>query len=127
MESKLFVGNLAYSTTEDELRDLFAKAGAVTSVAVIKDRDTGRSKGFAFVEMASPAEAEKAISMFNGTMVGGRTIAVNIARPKEDRPRGGGFGGDRGGFRGGDRGGDRGGFRGGRDNNRNSGGGQRRY
>ncbi len=126
MESKLFVGNLAYSTTEDDLRELFSKAGAVTSVAVIKERETGRSKGFAFVEMGSQTEAEKAISMFNGTMVGGRTIAVNIARPKEDRPRGGGFGGDRGGggFRGGN---DRGGFRGGRDNNRNSGGGQRRY
>lgn len=125
MESKLFVGNLSYSTTEDSLRAVFEQAGVVNSVAVIKDRETGRSKGFAFVEMASPAEAEKAINLFNSYNLDGRTIAVNIARPKEDRPRTGGFGGDRGGFRGGnDRFGGRGG---GRDNNRGNSGGQRRY
>lgn len=121
MESKLFVGNLSYSTTEEGLRAVFEKAGAVNSVAVIKDRETGRSKGFAFVEMASAAEAEKAISMFNSYNLDGRTIAVNIARPKEERPRGDFGGGDRGGFRGGNNrfGGNS------RDNNR--GGGQRRY
>lgn len=116
MESKLYVGNLPYTTSEDDLRDLFAQAGTITSVVVIKDRDTGRSKGFGFVEMASQADAEKAISMFNGYRLGERPLTVNIARPREDRPGGGG-GGGRGGY--GDRGprrdrddrGDRGGRR----------------
>ena len=110
MESKLYVGNLSYSTTEDDLRTLFAQAGNVKSVSVIKDRDTGRSKGFAFVEMSSDEDAQKAISQFNGQSFQDRSLKVNVARPREDRPRGGGGGG--GGF-GGPRGGDRGGPRGG--------------
>ena len=116
MEVKLYVGNLAYSTTEDELRTLFAQAGTVVSVAVIKDRDTGNSKGFAFVEMASQADAQKAISMFNSYRLGERTRTVNPARPREERSGGGGFGG-------GGRGGGYGGGGGGRGG---SGGGQRR-
>jgi RNA recognition motif-containing protein len=105
METKLYVGNLAYSATEDELRRLFTQAGAVQSVNVIKDRDTGRSKGFAFVEMSTQAEAEKAISLFNGASFHDRALTVNLARPREAR---GGFrkrGGDRSG--GGSRGGGR--------------------
>jgi RNA recognition motif-containing protein len=90
MESKLYVGNLPYSTTEDELRSLFGQAGTVASVAVIKDRDTGQSKGFAFVEMSNQAEAEKAISMFNGHSMGQRELKVSMARPRDDRPGGGG-------------------------------------
>ncbi len=97
MESKLYVGNLSYSTTEDDLRTLFAQAGTVSSVALIKDRDSGQSKGFAFIEMSTQVEAEKAISMFNGKMVGERELKVSLARPREDR--GGGFGGNRGGHR----------------------------
>jgi RNA recognition motif-containing protein len=100
MESKLYVGNLSYSTTEDELRTLFAEAGTVASVALIKDRDTGQSKGFAFIEMSNQVEAEKAISMFNGRMVGARELKVNLARPKDDRG-GGGYGGRGGQRRGG--------------------------
>ncbi len=106
MESKLFVGNIWYRTREHELRQLFSQAGSVKSVSVIKDRDTGRSKGFAFVEMASDDDAQKAISQFNGQSFQDRSLKVNVARPREDRPRGGGFGGPRGG---GDRGGPRGG------------------
>lgn len=108
MESKLYVGNLSYSTTEDDLRQLFSQAGNVKSVSVIKDRDTGRSKGFAFVEMGSDDDAQKAISQFNGQSFQDRSLKVNVARPREDRPRGGGGGGF-GGPRGGDRGGPRGG------------------
>lgn len=93
MEVKLYVGNLSYRTTEDELRTLFAKAGEVTSVALIKDRDTGNSKGFAFVEMNTQAEAQKAVSMLNGFNLEDRELKVNLAKPKEDR--GGGFGGNR--------------------------------
>ena len=130
MEMKLYVGNLSYSTTEDELRDLFSQAGAVSSVALIKDRDTGRSKGFAFVEMGSQVEAEKAISMFNGMQFNERPLTVNIARPREERGGGGGFGGGRrpGGGGGGGGYGDRnrgGGGGGNRDRDRR--GGQRRY
>ena len=88
MESKIYVGNLSYSTTEDDLRGLFSQAGTVTSVALIKDRDSGQPKGFAFVEMGNQAEAQKAISMFNGHSLGDREIRVNLARPREDR---GGF------------------------------------
>lgn len=87
METKLYVGNLAYSTTEDDLHTLFTQAGTVKSVTVIKDRDTGRSKGFAFVEMGTSAEAQKAISMFNGSSFHERALTVNLARPREDRPR----------------------------------------
>jgi RNA recognition motif-containing protein len=92
MESKLYVGNLSYSTTEDELRAMFTEAGTVSSVALIKDRDSGQSKGFAFIEMSTQVEAEKAISMFNGRMMGERDLRVSLARPREER---GGFGGDR--------------------------------
>ncbi len=95
MEKKLYVGNLPYSTTEDDLRTLFSQAGVVESVELIKDRDTGNSKGFGFVEMASQADAEKAISTFNGYSMGNRQIKVNIARPREERPRGGGWYEDR--------------------------------
>jgi len=94
MESKLYVGNLSYSTTEDDLRNLFAQAGAVASVAVIKDRDSGRSKGFAFVEMSTQAEAQKAISMFNGQSLQDRELKVSIARPREESGRGG-YGGNK--------------------------------
>ncbi len=97
MESKLYVGNLSYSTTEEDLRTLFTQAGTVASVALIKDRDSGQSKGFALVEMSNQAEAEKAISMFNGFQMGQRELKVNMARPREER---GGFG-NRGGNRGG--------------------------
>jgi RNA recognition motif-containing protein len=103
MENKLYVGNLSYATTEDDLRTLFEQAGAVESVTVIMDRETGRSKGFGFVEMGSNADAQKAISMFNGYMFQDRDLRVSVARPREDRPRGGGFGGGGGGGRGGDR------------------------
>jgi cold-inducible RNA-binding protein len=89
MNSKLYVGNLSYSSTEEDLRDLFAQAGTVTSVALIKDRDSGRSKGFAFVEMSNQAEAQKAIEMFNGRNLGDRELRVSIAKPQEDR---GGYG-----------------------------------
>ena len=88
MNSKLYVGNLSYSTTEDELRTLFLQAGTVTSVALIKDRDSGRPKGFAFIEMGSQAEAQKAIQMFNGRSLGDRDLRVSLAQPREER---GGF------------------------------------
>jgi len=100
MESKLYVGNLSFATTEDELRTLFMQAGTVTSVALIKDRDSGRSKGFAFVEMSSQVEAEKAISTFNGYHMGDRELKVSMARPREERT---GFGNRGGNNRGGHR------------------------
>jgi RNA recognition motif-containing protein len=87
MESKIYVGNLSYSTTEDDLRTLFAQAGTVISVALIKDRDSGQSKGFGFVEMGNQAEAEKAISMFNGFQYKDRELKVNLARPREEKGR----------------------------------------
>ncbi len=87
MESKLYVGNLSYDTTEDSVRTMFAKAGTVVSVDIIKDRDTGRMKGFAFVTMNTQEEAENAIKMLNGKMLDNREIKVNIARPREERPR----------------------------------------
>lgn len=90
MNAKLYVGNLSFSTTEDDLRTLFAQAGNVVSVDVIKDRDTNRSRGFAFVEMGSQAEAQKAISMFNSHVMNDRNLTVNLARPREER--GSGFG-----------------------------------
>jgi cold-inducible RNA-binding protein len=91
MEAKLYVGNMAYNTSEDDLRGLFMQAGAVTSVALIKDRTTGMSKGFAFVEMDSQASAQKAITMFNEYMLNERQLAVSFARPREERGgRGGG-------------------------------------
>lgn len=110
MEVKLYVGNLSYSTTEDELRTLFAQVGTVADVALIKDRETGSSKGFAFVTMSTQAEAEEAIKKYNGYSLGNRELKVNAARPKEESGRGG-FGGNRGGYGGG--GGNRGGYGGG--------------
>jgi len=92
METKLYVGNLSYDTTEATLRSLLSQAGTVQSVDMITDRDTGRPKGFAFVTMGSQVDAEKAISMFNEKVVDNRTIKVNIARPREERPRMGGYG-----------------------------------
>ena len=100
METKLYVGNLSFSTTEDQLRTLFAQAGTVTSVELIKDRETGQSKGFAFVQMGTQAEAEKAIKQFNGSTLDNREIKVNPARPKEESGRGG-YGANRGGGGGG--------------------------
>lgn len=101
---KLFVGNIPHSTTEAELRSLFEPHGAIEQVSIVTERDTGRSRGFAFVEMTDSAEAEKAIAALNGTQLGGRTLNINEARPKTDR---GGFKGGRpGGGGGGGRGGD---------------------
>ena len=90
MEAKLYIGNMSYDTTEEDLRTLLGEAGTVGSVDIIKDRDTGRPKGFAFVTMGSQAEAEKAISMFNEKPLNDRPLTVNIARPREDRPGNGG-------------------------------------
>jgi cold-inducible RNA-binding protein len=112
METKLYVGNLSYNTTEDDLRQLFSQAGEIKEVALIMDRDTRQSKGFGFVEMATQAEAEKAIQMFNDYEVEGRRLTVNIARPRTERGGGGGRGGGYGG-RGGGGGGRGGGGRGG--------------
>jgi RNA recognition motif-containing protein len=97
MGRKLYVGNLPYSTTEDELRDLFSRSGAVDTVSVVRDNATGRARGFAFVEMASDADAQKAVADLNETQMGGRTLAVNEARPKPQFGGGGG-GGGRGGY-----------------------------
>jgi RNA recognition motif-containing protein len=99
MAKKLYVGGLSYSTTESALRDAFAKAGSVVSSAVIMDPMSGRSKGFGFVEMSTDEEAQAAINMFNGQELDGRTLTVNEARPREERPqrRGGGGGGGGGG------------------------------
>lgn len=99
MAKKLYVGNLSYSTTEDDLREAFAKIGEVQSATLIIDQTNGRSKGFGFVEMASDDDAAKAISEMNGSTLFDRTITVNEARPKTDRPRSGGYGG--GGYGGG--------------------------
>ncbi len=110
MEIKLYVGNLSYQTTEDDLRTMFTQAGTVEDVALIKDRDTGQSKGFAFVQMANQAEAEQAIKLFDGKSLGDREIKVNMARPREE---------NRFGSRGGDSSRDR--------SRRPGGGGSRRY
>lgn len=93
MAKKLYVGNLSYSTTEEDLRDAFAKIGEVLSAKLITDQETGRSKGFGFVEMASDEDGNKAIAEMNGTTLFERTITVNEARPQKDRPRSGGYGG----------------------------------
>lgn len=111
---KLYVGNLSFQTSNDELQELFATVGTVESANVVEDRDTGRSRGFGFVEMASQAEGEKAIEELNGKEVNGRELKVNEARPRENRGGGGGYGG--GGGRGGNRGGG-GGYGGGRGGN----------
>lgn len=97
MGRKLYVGNLPYSATEDELRDIFSKSGAVDTVNVVRDNATGRARGFAFVEMATDADAAKAVTDVNETQMGGRTLAVNEARPKPQFGGGGGGGGGRGG------------------------------
>ncbi|OAM90662.1 RNA-binding protein [Termitidicoccus mucosus] len=118
--SKLYIGNLPFSTTAQELQDLFSQAGGVAAVDLIFDKFTGRSRGFAFVEMAGGEDAQKAIERFHGYDLGGRKITVNEARPREERPRGnfgGGGGEDRRGF-GGER---RGGFGGRRDRDRDRG------
>jgi cold-inducible RNA-binding protein len=97
MENKLYVGNLPYTTRDDDLQEQFASFGA--SAKVMMDRDTGRSKGFGFVEMSSAAEAQSAIQGLNGQSVGGRALVVNLARPREERPSGGfGGGGNGGGY-----------------------------
>lgn len=114
MDTKLYVGNLSYSTSEEDLRTLFSEVGTVVSVALIKDRDTGRSKGFGFVEMSSQTEAESAIRQFNGATFGERVLKVNLARPMEERPA-----------RRFDN--SRSGQRGGRGDRNRRGGGQRRY
>lgn len=116
MSTKLFVGNLSFNTTENDLQDAFAAHGTVVETNLMVDRMSGRPRGFGFVTMGSPEEAQKAIEAMNGTPLDGRNLTVNIARPKEES--GGGGGGFRGG-RGGDRGGRGGGYGGG--------GGGRRY
>lgn len=107
MDSKLYVGNLSYSVSEAQLQELFAQAGKIKEVTIITDRQTGRTKGFGFVEYETQAEAEKAIEMFNNTDLDGRPLTVNMARPREERGGGG--------------------FRGGSGGNRGYGGGRRRY
>ena len=121
MAMKLYVGNLSFQTSSEDLQQLFSQAGTVESASVVEDRDTGRSRGFGFVEMATKEDGEKAIEQFNGTDLGGRNLTVNEARPREDRGGRGGGGGGRGGFGGnrgggGGRGGYGGGGGGGRDN-----------
>lgn len=101
MGKRLFVGKLPYTVRDDELSDLFSKAGSVDSAQVILERDSGRSKGFGFVEMTNDEDAQKAIEMFDGFQMGHMALRVNEAQPKEERPAGGGFGGGRGGDRGG--------------------------
>ena len=101
MTKKLYVGNLSFQTTNQDLQDLFSLAGTVESAQIIEDRDTGRSKGFAFVEMSTNEEAASAIDQFNGKDVGGRMLKVNEAKPRENRSGGGGRGFGGGGNRGG--------------------------
>ena len=95
-QTKLFVGNLSYDTTENDLHDAFAAHGTVVEANLMVDRMSGRPRGFAFVIMGTPEEAQKAIEALHGADLGGRSLTVNIARPKEDRPPGGGGGGGRG-------------------------------
>ena len=96
MSTKLFVGNLSFNTTENDLQEAFAAHGQVVEANLMMDRMTGRSRGFAFITYSTPEEAQKAISAMNGAQLDGRALTVNIARPKEDRPAGGGGGRDRG-------------------------------
>jgi cold-inducible RNA-binding protein len=110
MATKLYVGNLSFKTTGDDLREYFSQAGEVESASIIEDRETGRSRGFGFVEMATAEGAAAAIEQFNGKDLNGRNLTVNEARPKTDR---GGGGGGRGGYGGGGGGRDRGGYGGG--------------
>jgi cold-inducible RNA-binding protein len=128
MSTKLFVGNLSFNTTENDLQSAFAAHGQVMESNLMMDRMTGRSRGFAFVTMSTPEEAQKAIEAMHGAQLDGRALTVNVARPKEERPPGGGGGGrDRGprrefgGGGGGGGGGSRGGYGGG------GGGGRERY
>jgi len=107
MSAKLFVGNLSFSITENDLQDAFAAHGTVIEANLMMDRATGRPRGFAFVTMGSPEEAQKAIAALNGKELGGRALTVNIARPREERPAGGGGGGGGGGRGYGGRGGGR--------------------
>jgi cold-inducible RNA-binding protein len=110
MSTKLYVGNLAFQTTSQDLEQLFGQAGTVQSASVVEDRDTGRSRGFAFVEMATQDEANSAIEQFNGKELGGRALKVNEAKPRENRGGGGGGGrgfGGGGGYGGGNGGGGR--------------------
>ncbi|NBD20668.1 RNA-binding protein [Aquabacterium fontiphilum] len=111
MENKLYIGNLAYSVRDQDLAEHLAPFGNVVSAKVMMDRDTDRSKGFGFVEMSSASEAQAAISGLHGRTIDGRALVVNVARPREDRPRGGFGGGNGGGYGGG---GSRGGYGGGR-------------
>jgi RNA recognition motif-containing protein len=136
-ENKLYVGNLSFQTTDDQLTQIFSEYGQVARASVVTDRETGRSRGFAFVEMATAEEANAAMEALNGQMVEGRTLTVNIARPREGGPRrsfgggggGGGFGGGGGGGGGwgggGGGGGDRGGWGGGGGDRGGRGGGGR--
>ena len=119
MSMKLYVGNLSFQTSSEDLQELFSQAGTVESANVVEDRDTGRSRGFGFVEMATKEEGEAAIAQFNGKEIDGRALTVNEARPREDRGGRGGFGGG-----GGNRGGG-GGFGGGRGGGGYGGGGNR--
>ena len=119
MATKLYVGNLSFNTTNQDLNDLFGEIGTVESANVVEDRDTGRSRGFGFVEMSSKEEADNAIAQLNGKEVDGRELKVNEAKPQENR---GGGGGGRGGYGGGG-GGGRGGYGGGGGGNRGGGGG----
>ncbi len=124
MGNKLYVGNLPYSVRDEDLQQSFGQFGAVTSAKVMMERDTGRSKGFGFVEMGSDAEAQAAITGMNGQPLGGRSVVVNEARPMEARPpRTGGFGGGGGGYGGGAGGGGGGGYGGGGGGGGRSGGG----
>ncbi|MDA1114656.1 MAG: RNA-binding protein, partial [Planctomycetota bacterium] len=109
MTTNIYVGNLSYQMDDRELEDLFAPYGDIASARVITDRETGRSKGFGFVEMPDSAQAEAAISGLNDTEIDGRNLRINEARPREERPRGGGGGGGYGGGGGGNRGGGGGG------------------
>jgi RNA recognition motif-containing protein len=101
MGNKLYVGNLSFNSTENDLKDLFAQAGTVSEVALMQDKFTGKSRGFGFVTMSTDAEAAAAVNQFNGHNLDGRPLTVNEARPREDRPGGGGGGGYRGGGGGG--------------------------
>src|SRR5258705_2980243 len=113
MTMKLYVGNLSFDTSSEELQTMFAQAGTVESVALVEDRETGRSRGFGFVEMSTKEEGAAAIQQFNGQEMGGRALNVNEAKPREDRGGGGGRGGFGGGRGGGGGGGGRGGYGGG--------------
>ncbi|MGI8641424.1 MAG: RNA recognition motif domain-containing protein [Pyrinomonadaceae bacterium] len=126
MSTKLYVGNLSFDTSSQDLEELFGGLGTVESATIIEDRDTGRSRGFAFVEMSSKEEAAQAIEQFNGKEIDGRELKVNEAKPRESRSGGGGGGGGRGGYGGGGgRGGNRGGGGGGGGYGGGGGGGSR--